>query len=151
REGRLLRAGRIVEKLNALGLEITLDDVRRHATGEAIGRPHVAHALVDLGLVDTFDDAFRLYLGHHARAFVPKPTFAPQEALALIRRAGGVPVLAHPGTASRDELIGGLRDAGLEGIEVWHPKHSPAQMAHYRRLAAELKLVATGGSDFHGA
>ena len=151
REGRRIRVLRMIEALNGLGIVMTMEDVLRHARGGALGRPHVAQALYELGYVETFDEAFRRYLGHRSPAFVPKPYFAPTEALALIRSAGGVPVLAHPGTANRDELIPELVDAGLAGIEVWHPKHNPSQVVQYRRLARELGIAATGGSDFHGA
>jgi predicted metal-dependent phosphoesterase TrpH len=151
RAGRRERVVKMVEILNGLGVLVTLDDVLRHAAGGALGRPHVARAIYELGYVENFDEAFRRYIGHHAKAFVPKPHFAPSEALALIRSAGGVPVLAHPGTANRDELIPDLVDHGLGGIEAWHPKHTPGQIVQYRRLARELGIVATGGSDFHGA
>lgn len=151
REGRRERVGHIVGKLNALGLEITVEDVRRQAGGASLGRPHVAQALLERGHIDTFDDAFRRFLGHHAPAFVPKPRLAPARAIELIRDAGGVAVFAHPGTANRDDLIPGLVADGLTGIEVWHPKHSTSQVAHYRRVADRHGLVPSGGSDFHGA
>lgn len=151
REGRRQRVGLIVEKLNALGLGLTVDDVLRQAGGASLGRPHVAQALLEQGHVDTFDDAFRYYLGHHAPAFVAKPRLPPERAIELIRRAGGVAVFAHPGTANRDELIPRLVAAGLVGIEIWHPKHTQAQVGHYRRIAERHALVPSGGSDFHGA
>lgn len=151
RAGRRQRAESIVAKLNGLGLEITVEDVLRQAGGASLGRPHVAQALLELGHVDTFDDAFRHYLGHHARAFVPKPHLAPERAIELIRNAGGVAVFAHPGTANRDDLIPGLAAAGLSGIEVWHPKHTASQVHHYRRVAERHHLTPSGGSDFHGA
>lgn len=150
RNGRRERLTKMVSRLNELGVDVSEEEVGRYATSDAPGRPHVAQALLDLGFVDTFDDAFRRYLACYAPAYVPKPRFAPTEAVALIRRAGGAPVLAHPGTLGRDDVIPELVDAGLVGIEVWHPKHSPSQVASYRRLARELGLVTTGGSDFHG-
>ena len=111
----------------------------------------MALALLELGYIDTFDEAFSRYLGHRAPAFVAKPSFQPEEAIDLIRKAGGVAVLAHPGTANRDDLLPRLKSAGLAGIEVWHPKHGPSQVAHYLRVASSLDLVPSGGSDFHGA
>jgi len=150
-EGRLRRAESMVARLNALGVAITLADVQRHAGGGSLGRPHVALALLEAGYVETFDQAFGRYLGHRGPAFVSKPHFQPEEAVELIRQAGGVSVLAHPGTANRDDLLPRLKAAGLSGIEVWHPKHGPGQVAHYRRIAAEFDLVPSGGSDFHGA
>jgi 3',5'-nucleoside bisphosphate phosphatase len=150
RNGRRERLAKMVSRLNELGVEVSEAEVARYATSDAPGRPHVAQALLDLGFVDTFDDAFRRYLAHYAPAYVPKPRFAPKEAVGLIRRAGGAPVLAHPGTLGRDELIPELVEAGLLGIEAWHPKHSSSQVTAYRRLAREHGLVATGGSDYHG-
>ncbi|HEX7879120.1 MAG TPA: PHP domain-containing protein [Candidatus Eisenbacteria bacterium] len=150
-EGRRNRVITMLEKLKALGVELTLGDVERHAGGGSLGRPHVALALLDAGYIDTFDEAFARYLGHRAPAFVGKPRFAPEEAIALIRAAGGVAVFAHPGTANRDDLIPRLKAAGLSGIEVWHPKHGPGQRAHYLRVAKDFDLVPSGGSDFHGA
>lgn len=149
--GRRERVVRMVERLNQLGAAITVEDVHRQAGQGVLGRPHVAHALLAAGHVDTFDQAFRQFLGHHAPAFVPKPHFRPDEAIGLIRRAGGVAVMAHPGTAGRDDLIPSFVAAGLAGLEVWHPKHSASQTAHYLRLADRLGLVPSGGSDFHGA
>jgi predicted metal-dependent phosphoesterase TrpH len=151
RGGRRSRAGQIVDRLNALGVDITLADVERHAAGGAIGRPHVAHALLEMGYIETFDEAFHRYLGHRAPAYVAKPQLEPEEAVRLIREAGGVAVFAHPGTANRDDLLPRLVGAGLGGIEVWHPKHGSGQMAHYRRVAEQYDLVPSGGSDFHGA
>jgi hypothetical protein len=145
------RIREIVGKLNPLGVDITMEDVERQARGSALGRPHVAHALLELGYVEAFDEAFRRYLGHHGPAFVPKPHFEPAKALRLVQEARGASVLAHPGTAGRDDLIPELAEAGLKGIEVWHPKHTPFQVEQYRRLARKNGLVTTGGSDFHGA
>jgi len=150
-EGRFHRAESMVARLNALGVAITLTDVQRHAGGGSLGRPHVALALLEAGYVETFDQAFGRYLGHRAPAFVSKPHFEPEEAIGLIQQAGGVSVMAHPGTANRDDLLPRLKSAGLGGIEVWHPKHGPGQVAHYRRLATQFDLVPSGGSDFHGA
>jgi len=151
RTGRRDRALGMIERLNALGVPLTVADVEPFVKGGAWGRPHVARALLENGHVATFDEAFRRFLGHHAPAFVPKPSLEPAEAIALIRAAGGAAVFAHPGTAGRDDLIEEFKEAGLAGIEVWHPKHSPQKVEGYRRLARELDLVATGGSDFHGA
>lgn len=150
-EGRLRRAESMVSRLNELGVAITLQDVQRHAGGGSLGRPHVALALLEAGYVETFDQAFGRYLGHRGPAFVSKPHFLPEEAVELIRQAGGVSVLAHPGTANRDDLLPKLKSAGLSGIEVWHPKHGPGQVLHYSRLAKQFDLVPSGGSDFHGA
>lgn len=144
------RARRIVERLNAHGIELDFAEVEAVSGTGTIARPHVGLALVRRGHVDDLDEAFRRWLGHGAPAFVPKPTVAPADAFALVREAGGVPSLAHPGTFRRDELIPALVEAGLEALEVRHTEHGPARTRHYARMADELGLLPTGGSDFHG-
>jgi predicted metal-dependent phosphoesterase TrpH len=114
------------------------------------GRPHVAQVMVDHGYVKSVREAFDRYLSASGPANVPRKRFTPVEAVRVIRRARGVPVLAHPGLANRDELIPGLVEAGLLGIETFYPEHSPGQTTMYREMCARLGLIATGGSDFHG-
>jgi predicted metal-dependent phosphoesterase TrpH len=114
------------------------------------GRPHVAQVMVHHGYVKSVREAFDRFLRADGPAHVPRKRLTPVEAVHTIRRARGVPVLAHPGLAHRDELIPELVDAGLLGIEVYYPEHSGAQTAAYREMCARLGLVATGGSDFHG-
>jgi predicted metal-dependent phosphoesterase TrpH len=144
------RAREIVERLVALGIEIEFEDVLRVSGEGTIARPHVARALVDRGHAATLDEAFRRWLGRHGPAFVRKEVLAPRAAFDLVKRAGGVPVLAHPGTFRRDDLIPVLVEAGLEGLEVRHTEHSAARTRHYEALARDLDLLPTGGSDFHG-
>jgi len=100
--------------------------------------------------VKTVREAFDRYLANGKPAHVPRKRFTPEDAVRLLRRAGGVPVLAHPGLADRDELIPGLVEAGLMGIECYYPEHSPSQRGAYAELCRRYGLVATGGSDFHG-
>jgi predicted metal-dependent phosphoesterase TrpH len=149
-EGRMERARRIVDRLNALGVDIDFADVTAIAGEGTIARPHVAAALVARGAVATLDEAFLRYLGRHAPAFVDKETLPPRDAFRIIRSAKGVSSLAHPGTFRRDDLIPVLVEAGLEGLEVRHTEHSTAQSRHYEALATGLSLLPTGGSDFHG-
>jgi predicted metal-dependent phosphoesterase TrpH len=107
--------------------------------------------MVAAGHVVNLDDAFKRYLGRGGGAFVPRPSFGAEEAIELVRSAGGVSVLAHPGPLMPDRTIEHLVGAGLNGIEVWHPQHHGATVRRYRELAARLGLLETGGSDFHGA
>jgi len=150
REERLRRAIEMVDRLRALGASVDPDVVIELAGPGVVGRPHVAEALVRAGHVDTVDDAFRRYIGAHGAAFVPRPAFRPEEAIAVIHSAGGVSVLAHPGPGLADLVVEQLAEAGLRGIEVWHPQHGAMAVRRYRALARRLDLLETGGSDFHG-
>lgn len=151
RTERMNRALEMVERLRSLGAPIDADEVVAHAGPGVIGRPHVASALLRAGHVDSIDDAFRRYLSRDGQAFVPRPSFLAEDAIALIHAAGGVSVIAHPGAALSDGVIEALRDAGLQGLEVWHPQHGVAAVRRYRALADRLGMLQTGGSDYHGA
>lgn len=144
------RARAILERLERLGMPLTEEEVFERARGGTVGRPHVAEALVGRGYVASLDEAFRRYLGNHGPAWVPKPVLTPADAIALVRRAGGVAAIAHPATIGRDPLISELARAGLVGLECIHPKHDPGTTARYKELAMRLGLVVTGGSDCHG-
>jgi predicted metal-dependent phosphoesterase TrpH len=150
RRERVDRVRAIGERLTGLGVRIDVDDVLQSAGPGVVGRPHVANALLAGGHVRTMDEAFKRYLGLRAEAFVPRPAFHPSEAISMIAEAGGVSVLAHPGAYVPDGMIRELVAAGLDGVEVWHPQHGPALVRRYRALAAQLDLVESGGSDFHG-
>ncbi len=150
REGRRERARKILARLKGLGIRISLDEVEQVARGGALGRPHVAEALLRGGYIETFNEAFQRYLGHHAPAYVPKPRVTLEEASAIVRDAGGVTVLAHPGTLNRDHLIPSWARRGLDGIEVWHSKHDVAAVERYRGFALLHGLLMTGGTDYHG-
>src|ERR1051325_11488316 len=115
----------------------------------SVGRPHVAQALLRAGHVATIELAFQKYLGVRGSAFVPRPAFHSAEAVRVIRDAGGVAVLAHPGLTPR-RLVEVLAEAGLAGLEVWHPQHNPQAQKRWFQLAKELELVPSGGPDFHG-
>jgi 3',5'-nucleoside bisphosphate phosphatase len=150
REARRDRARKILARLKGLGIRITLDEVEEIAQGGALGRPHVAEALMRNGFIETFNEAFQRYLGHHAPAYVAKQTVTLEEASSIVRDAGGVTVLAHPGTLNRDQYIPAWSRRGLDGIEVWHTKHDANAIARYRGFAQLHGLLMTGGSDFHG-
>ncbi|MCL6580663.1 MAG: PHP domain-containing protein [Firmicutes bacterium] len=150
RAARLARVERMLEKLAALGIRIPLDRVISLCEEGSVGRPHVARAMVEGGWVGSLREAFERYLGRGRPAFVERYRFSPVEAVRVVRAAGGVAVLAHPGQEATPALIRELVAAGLEGVEVRHPEHDERLERMYRAMARELGLVATGGSDCHG-
>ena len=150
RRDREQRAMTMLARLRELGVPLEPAEVLNLAGPGVIGRPHIARAMVKAGHVPNLDDAFRRYLGRGARAFVPRASFQAEEAIELVQAAGGVSVLAHPGPLLPDSVIEELRDAGLRGVEVWHPQHRGATVRRYRELARRLGMLETGGSDFHG-
>lgn len=151
REMRGRRAAHIVERLNGIGVQITLDDVLLQAGGGAIGRPHVARALVADGWAADVRDAFDRYLGAGKPAYVAKDQLGMPEAIAMVHAAGGLAVLAHPGSAGTRERLEGLAALGMDGVEVKHPSHSSQDTTRLRALAEQLGLIPSGGSDWHGA
>lgn len=150
REGRADRAARMVERLTALGVPVAYERVATLAAGGAIGRLHVARALVEAGHVRHTAEAFDRFIGHGGPAYAERLKLTPTQAIEIIRASGGLAVLAHPGWGTGDELIRDLVEAGLDGIEVYYPDHSPSQVEQYRGLAERLDLLMTGGTDFHG-
>jgi 3',5'-nucleoside bisphosphate phosphatase len=140
-----------VERLNVLGIPVTFDAVLRESAGGAVGRPHVARALIAGGWVTDFREAFEKYLGNGKQAFIAKDKLGLRDAIALIHRAGGIAILAHPGSGCTRDRIGALVDAGLDGLEVLHPSHSPEDSRRLEAFVAEFALVRSGGSDWHGA
>ncbi len=150
RQERRARVSRIAERLTELGMPIDPAEVFALVKEGAAGRPHVARVMVKHGYVKSVREAFDRYLHAGGAANVPRRRLTPVEAVEVIRRARGVPVLAHPGLAGRDELIPELVSAGLMGLETYYPEHSAAQTALYRDMCTRLGLIATGGSDFHG-
>ena len=155
RDDRIRRARVMVAKLAALGTGVTWEQVAAIAGDGVVGRPHIARALADTGTIAAPADAFTTdWIGDGGRAYEDKYALDAAAAIALIRQAGGVSVLAHPrsgGYEVSDDQIRALAAAGLTGLEVWHPDHSPAVRGRLRVLAAGLGLVPTGGSDDHGA
>lgn len=150
REARRERARKILARLKGLGIRVPLETVEEIARGGAIGRPHVAEALLRGGYVETFNEAFQRFLGTHAPAYVAKAAVSLEEASTVVREAGGVTVLAHPGTLNRDHMIPSWARRGLDGIEVWHSKHDASTVARYQGYAKLHGLLMTGGSDYHG-
>lgn len=148
----------LIKRLNELGIDITLEKVYQRkaakegteGTDKNIGRPHIAEELVEMGLVASMEEAFDKYLGKDGIAYVRSPRISPQEAIKLIRRFGGVSVLAHPGLYDNNDYVEELIVCGLDGIEVYHPDNSEENRQTYLQLAEDYGLVVTGGSDFHG-
>lgn len=149
---RVARARRILEKLAALGLHVPFEAVLAQAGDGVIGRPHVARAMVQLGLVPDVQTAFDRYLAEGKPAFVPHEGLTPADAVQLIHAAGGVAVLAHPGLYQGDlePLLSDLLAVALDGIEAYYPLHTAEQTQRFVRFARQNNLLVTGGSDFHG-
>jgi predicted metal-dependent phosphoesterase TrpH len=150
RAQRTIRREAILDKLAALGL-----DVREHMpAGEGIdssGRPHIARALVAAGHADDVQDAFSRYLAVDGPGYVPRQGMGPREAIAAIRAAGGISMLAHRSDAPlHPQLMAALQEAGLDGIEVYHQSFGPDDVARMERFAADHALLPSGGSDYHG-
>jgi len=145
-----VRMERMIALLVAQGVAITFDDVRAQAGGSIIGRLHLASALVAAGHAADTNETFRRWLGAGRPAYVRRQLLNLREAIDLIRDAGGVPVMAHPGVTRRDELIEYLVRLGVRGLEVYYPRHDFVDVSRYRKLCAKFDLFATGGSDFHG-
>jgi len=150
RKERLERGEKMVKKLNELGIDLTMDMVKKAAKGGSVGRPHLADALLREEIVRTYDEAFARYLGYHAPAYVPKKYLNPKEGIELIHSVKGVAVLAHPGTAKRNDLIPDLVALGLDGMEAYHSQYDSSTTNYYINLAQKFGLIHTGGSDCHG-
>jgi 3',5'-nucleoside bisphosphate phosphatase len=150
RRERVRRAERIVKKLNNLGVPLTMDAVMQCAGDGAVGRPHIAGALLTSKLTRSYQEAFERFIGNGGPAFEKKFQLTPADAVALISSSGGLSFLAHPGKYTSDNMLQLLIKAGLDGIEVTHPAHSPELVAHYRGVVNEYCMLESGGSDFHG-
>jgi len=156
RDGRLPRMRKMIEKMRAEGMDISIEDVEKAMpVGATMGRPHLADALVSKKIVKSRDEAFIDLLHNDSRFYVSHAAPTPVEAIALIRRAGGVAVIAHPFASHRGQILeaddfANLVAAGLNGIEVDHRDQNPAERAMLRVIAQELDLVVTGSSDYHG-
>jgi len=156
RDGRLPRMRKMIEKMRAEGMEISIEDVENAMpAGATMGRPHLADALVAKKIVKSRDEAFIDLLHNESRFYVSHAAPTPAEAIALIRRAGGVAVIAHPFASHRGQILKAtdfeeLHTAGLNGIEVDHRDQNPDERAMLRDIARELDLAITGSSDYHG-
>lgn len=150
RQARTTRARKMVARLRDSGIMVQFEDVLNLAGSGSLGRSHIARALVAGGLCSTASEAFSDLIGHGRPFYIPKPEVDPAEVIESIIAAGGVAVFAHPGVHDSDECIPYLVEAGLGGIEVYHPLHTHTQKQHYTEIADKYGLLLTGGSDFHG-
>jgi predicted metal-dependent phosphoesterase TrpH len=152
RQQRVNRALEIASRLEKLGAPVDADQMVEAAagSGKSLARPQIAQALIAAGHVATVAEAFDRYLGEDSPAYVPHTGVSPAEVVTLVVSGGGIPSLAHPGYRPKDDIIPGLVEAGLVGIEVYHSSHDEAATAHYLAIAKQHGLLVTGGSDFHG-
>lgn len=153
--GRSERNQQMVDKLNALGIAITLEEVATEAAG-TVGRPHMAKLLKDKGYVHSLEQAFTEYVGNHGKAYVSRKRLSAKDGIAALKKDGALAILAHPGLLNMnyldlETLLKELKGLGLDGIETYYTEHSARNMDLYMRMADKLDLVVTGGSDFHGA
>lgn len=150
RGGRRARAAETVAKLHALGYtQVSLEAILA-AGGESVGRPHIAQALVDSGIVRSKQEAFERFLTLGKPAYVPRPKLTPLEAIQIVHGAGGVAVLAHPGLVKNDNIVREVLGAGIDGIEAYHSDHGDGQRQFYARWGHDAGLIVTGGTDSHG-
>ena len=152
RTDRVRRAHEMSRKLAGLGVPINIDEKIMHceSTGQAVGRPDVANALLEAGHVASVQEAFERFLGDKCPAYVPRKGMSPVDVVRMIAEVGGVTALAHPGLLKKDSLISNLAKEGLDAIEVYHSDHTSSDEARYLRLTEEHGLAVSGGSDFHG-
>jgi len=140
----------IVQKLNELGIDITYEDVSEYAGSAAVGRPHIALAMLNRKYISRYEEAFVRYIGNNKPAYVPKKNMTPVEAIKLIHSAGGIAVLAHPMIDNACRHIEALVGLGLDGIEIYHPSNRQSDGDRLKQTAERFRLVTTGGSDYHG-
>ncbi len=161
REDRLVRAKRIVKKLSDYGIIVSWERVLKVAAGGSVGRPHIAYALVELGYVNTPKEAFESFIGDAGPGFVPRALMSPVEAVELLTNNGALPVLAHPSMSKAksgrkdinglEDLIPGLKKAGLIGMEVYYGDYSTDQKRNLNCISQKFGLIPCGGSDYHAA
>lgn len=151
RSSRYERGRKMLGRLAGMGIDLEWDRVLELATGGVVGRPHIAQAMLERGYTSSFRQAFTEYIGRNGPAYVPRKKVTPLEAVMLLLKAGGLPVLAHPADIeSLDAFVLQLKKAGMVGIEVYYNGYSSRTIAQLQSLARKYELVACGGSDYHG-
>ncbi|MHB1457914.1 MAG: PHP domain-containing protein [Armatimonadota bacterium] len=150
RSERMTRGIRIVERLNQIGLKISMDRVNEIADGAVIGRPHIGRAIVEAGYAGSLNSAFGKYLVQGTPGFIDRYKLTPVDAIQIVRASHGVPIMAHPAKTHDDEIISELVAAGLQGFEAYHTDHTSQQRRRYIKMAKKYNLLVTGGSDYHG-
>jgi len=155
-DSRVERTYKMIEKLTEMGYPLDFADVKKFATGVSLGRPHIAKAMIEKGYIEEIGDAFtQEFIAGGGKAYAEKKNVLPAEAIEVILKAGGIPVIAHPyiinhGKALNKEEISRLKDVGLKGVEVYQTKHNKKTTKKYKKIAEDLELLITGGSDYHG-
>lgn len=152
RQAKMMRNQLVIDKLNQLGIEITLDQVeaKKIIVDTRVGRPHIAQVLYEKGAVKSIGEAFSKYLGEKGLAYVETESISPEEGIDIIKNAGGTAVIAHPGIYNDKLLLKRLIDYGLDGIELYHPDHNRQTTSTLKNLAKRNSLIITAGSDYHG-
>jgi predicted metal-dependent phosphoesterase TrpH len=151
KEDRYSRSIKMIDKLRQIyKISISLEEVMEKSGNRAIARPHIGRVLVDKGIVKDLNQAFEIYIGNDCPAYVPRKNITPKQGIEIIKKAGGVPVLAHPGLIKNQSLIEDIIHCGIKGIEVYHSKHTSRQSAYLKTIADKNCLIVTGGSDCHG-
>jgi predicted metal-dependent phosphoesterase TrpH len=150
------RNDRILGMLKNAGVDVELEEIQELAGEASIGRPHIARVLVQKGVVENIDQAFKQYIGPGGAAYVPKDKIDPETGIRLLKQEGATVILAHPYSLETDteelrELLGRLKEQGLEGMEAYYSEHTPEQTQTYLQLCDEFDLLVSGGSDFHGS
>lgn len=150
-DSRLNRGAKMVDKLRGMGMDVTWDRVQEIAGEGAVGRPHIAQAMLEKGYINTINEAFDRYLSRNGPAYVDRDKMTPEEVIQLLLSAGGLPVLAHPkDLQGLDELLAAWKAAGLAGMEVYYQDYNDEQIARLKGLTDRHKLIPLGGSDYHG-
>lgn len=151
RNSRKARAQKMLDKLDGLGIHIRWERILELADGGSVGRPHIAQALFEAQHVDTLQDAFERYIGRNGPAYAERDRLSPKEAVELVVKANGLPVLAHPASIKEiDDMLLDLKTSGLVGLEVYYDNYNKDTIERLRNLSVKYGLIATGGSDFHG-
>ncbi|MGI5920277.1 MAG: PHP domain-containing protein [Syntrophomonadaceae bacterium] len=150
KNARLDRAKKILSKLKSMGINLAFSEVQRLAPGNLIGRPHIARAMMEKGYVFSIKEAFDKYISRGRPAYVARYKFVCTEAIDIIKKAGGIAVLAHPGLIRSKDVLDFVLQQDIDGIEVFYPEHTEEQVKRLTDLCAEKNLFITGGSDFHG-
>lgn len=144
------RAQELITNLNHIyDIDLDIEYVNKIAGNAAISRPHIGRALVEMGLAEDLEDAFNRYIGNKCPAYVPRRTLSPKEGIELIKKNGGIPIIAHPGLIEDKNVVEQVIDLGIEGMEVFHPSHTPHQEREFYKICQQKRLLITGGSDFH--
>ncbi|MFW5976516.1 MAG: PHP domain-containing protein, partial [Bacillota bacterium] len=150
KEKRKNRVKKILDRLTNMNIKIKYEDIEKISQGGTVGRAHIARAMINKNYINSWEEAFEKYIGIGAPAYVRRDKFNPQKTINLIKKIGGIPVLAHPGLINNDDIVKNIIDMGISGLEVYYYEHSQKEIKKYKKLANANNLVTTGGSDDHG-